>query len=123
MMQAFMDCFTIFHCFSGKPNPPTDIRIDVIDNKANLSWIIPTDQGVQWSRIYLYDSKSRQISLTNRIYKDLRFPECSFMITSPNIQMCSKYSVSIQYLSSQHNSDISTHIFWMTSEFTFCLVL
>lgn len=108
--------------FLGRPDPPKDIRIDVIGTIAKVSWIIPSYQWVSWSRIYLNDSKGGSVDLdSGRISerKDIRFPTSSFAIG--NLKKCSEYTVGIQFIykrGSQH-SDFTTQKFWMTSELLF----
>ncbi|XP_071173898.1 protein turtle homolog B-like [Mytilus edulis] len=98
----------------GKPDPPKDIRIHVNGSKAEITWIIPTNQGVKWSRVYLMDSKGGDIDLTSeRRFKDVDYPTSSFEI--PNLSMCSEYTVKINCLTASPYSEYTTQKFWMTN--------
>lgn len=107
--------------FLGKPDPPKDVRINVIGNIANITWIIPTNQGVRWSRIYLNDLKKKgHVDLNSgkgTTYKDIPFHISSFEIA--NIKMCSEYSVRIQCISGSQLSEYTTQKFWMTRKILF----
>ncbi|CAC5424010.1 unnamed protein product [Mytilus coruscus] len=99
-----------------RPDPPKDIRIDVIGKIAKFSWIIPSNQGVSWSRIYLNDSKEGGVDLDyGRISKskDIRFPTSSFDID--NLKMCSEYTVGIQCIRGSQHSEFTSQKFWMTN--------
>ncbi|CAG2200300.1 unnamed protein product [Mytilus edulis] len=135
---------TTRNTMSGKPNPPTDIRIDVIDNKANLSWIIPTDQDelepprnvtiqvidniakVLWtittnqelntskSLISLFTSNGTKVAIDS----SNNFKYLKYPVTSydiVNLTLCSEYVVKIEYLSRGVWSGITEQKFWMTS--------
>lgn len=115
--ECFPQLVVQFHnslFFSGKPDPPKDIRIDVVGNTAKISWIIPSNQDVTWSRVYVYDSQNKRDK-----FKDVKFPKSTF--DKVDLKMCMEYNVSILYLSTRWigNSDITTKTFWMTGEFIF----
>ncbi|VDI77072.1 Hypothetical predicted protein, partial [Mytilus galloprovincialis] len=100
---------------TGKPDPPKDIKIHVIGDEANISWIIPSNQGVTYSRIYLSHSKEGDLYLSSpRKYKDIPVTTSIFEIAK--LKMCSTYSVKIQFLGTSGNSESTTQKFWMTSE-------
>ncbi|XP_052059593.1 uncharacterized protein LOC127700214 isoform X1 [Mytilus californianus] len=101
---------------TGRLDPPKDIRIDIIDNTAKISWMIPSNQMVYYSRIYLNNSKEGEIDLDSERkhrHKDIRFPHSSFEIE--NLKMCSEYYVSIQCKSRHQLSEFTTQKFGMTN--------
>lgn len=117
-----MVCLRILYIFFlGRPDPPKDIRIDVIGTIAKVSWIIPSYQGVSWSRIYLHDSKGGSVhdlySGKRSERKHIKFPTSSFEIG--NLKKCSEYTVEIQCIRGSQHSDITTQKFWMTGELLF----
>ncbi|CAG2217938.1 unnamed protein product [Mytilus edulis] len=110
-----------FKTYQRKPDPPKDVRIVVTGNTTNISWtiIIPTNPGRMYSRIYLKKSTDGDVRFDlGRQYKDIQFPTSSLQI--PNLEMCSKYNVSIQYLNEVQkkieHSDFTTHTFWVTTQ-------
>ncbi|CAC5381789.1 unnamed protein product [Mytilus coruscus] len=102
----------------SKPDPQTDVRIDTIDDTAIISWMIPANQGVTWSRFYLNNPTDGDVYLDSgrqHQHKDIRFPHSGFEIA--NLSMCSEYYVRIQCIRGSGYSDCTTQTFWMTSEF------
>ncbi|VDI29986.1 Hypothetical predicted protein [Mytilus galloprovincialis] len=99
---------------TGHTDPPTDVRIDIIDNTAIISWMIPSNQAVMWSRIQLNDSKDDNVFLDSRKpYKDIPFPYSSFEIA--NLKMCSEYYVGVKFIGQDGNSEYTIQTFWMTN--------
>ncbi|XP_063442515.1 uncharacterized protein LOC134722819 [Mytilus trossulus] len=104
---------------SGKPDPPTDVQIHVNGSTARVSWIIPTNQGITWSRIYLQDSKNKtwDLNLSPKIkYIDIMSTTNSFEIE--NLKMCSEYIVKIKCIikGDPKYSDFTRQHFWMTNK-------
>ncbi|CAG2234987.1 unnamed protein product [Mytilus edulis] len=98
---------------TGHTDPPTDVRIDIIDNTAIISWMIPSNQAVMWSRIQLNDSKDDNVFLDSRKpYKDIPFPYSSFEIA--NLKMCSEYYVGVKFIGQDGSSECTIQTFWMT---------
>lgn len=117
-MNIFLQTvLNIFYCLLGQPpDPPTDVRIDIINDTAIVSWIIPSNQGINWSVIQLYNSKEGDVYLDQgRKHKYLRFPRSSFEIAK--LKMCSEYYVRIRCKRRSAYSEFTTQKFWMTSEF------
>ncbi|CAC5402594.1 unnamed protein product [Mytilus coruscus] len=79
--------------------------------------IIPTNQGVRWSRIFLNNSKEGDVYLdSGRTFKHIPVPISTFEIA--NLKMCSEYDVRIQFISRMSRirlSDFITQKFWMTN--------
>ncbi|CAG2236074.1 unnamed protein product [Mytilus edulis] len=102
---------------TDKPDPPTDVRVDVFGNTTKISWIIPNNRGITWSRIYLYNLKEGRVDLDLRRertdHADIRFPISSFEIA--NLKMCSKYNVSIRFLHRPRASELTIKTFWITT--------
>ncbi|CAG2190526.1 unnamed protein product [Mytilus edulis] len=99
---------------TGHTDPPTDVRIDIIDNTAIISWMIPSNQAVMWSRIQLNDSKDDNVFLDSRKpYKDIPFPYSSFEIA--NLKMCSEYYVGVKFIGQDGSSECTIQTFWMTT--------
>ncbi|XP_076105772.1 nephrin-like [Mytilus galloprovincialis] len=108
---------------NGKPDPPKDVRIVVTGNTINISWTIPTNQGIVYSRIYLKNSTDDDVCLNSGLtcshymYIDIESPKSSTEI--PNLERCSKYIVRIQCLNKIQEiiegSNFTTHTFWVTN--------
>ncbi|CAG2227892.1 unnamed protein product [Mytilus edulis] len=100
----------------GKPDPPKDVRIHIIGNRAKISWKIPTNlnknKGTH-SRIYINNSIGGDIILdSGRNYKDILISKpTSFAIDT--LKMCSEYNIRIRFLSP--DSEYTSKKFWMTS--------
>ncbi|CAC5401518.1 unnamed protein product [Mytilus coruscus] len=116
LIQIFLIVSVRLSCVilaTGKPDP-TDVQIDIVDNTAKISWMIPFNQGVIYSRIYLNNSKEGDMYLdSGKKHKDIPFPVSSFEIA--NLKMCSEYYVSIQSMSRSGLSEFITQKFWMTN--------
>ncbi|CAC5424008.1 unnamed protein product [Mytilus coruscus] len=114
-LHELTDCFRIFHGFAGRP--PKDIRVYVNGNTTKISWgKISTDEGVTWSRIYLYSSNEGNVDLDlerGSNFRDLQFPSSSFDIA--NLKMCSEYYVKIRYIRELQYSEFTTQKFWITT--------
>lgn len=105
----------IFHYLLDQPDPPTDVRIDIIDDTAKISWVIPSNQRILESMITLNNSKEGDVYLdSGRKHVYVRFPHSSFKIA--NLTMCSEYCVRITCISRRSTSKSTTQKFWMTSE-------
>ncbi|CAC5373118.1 unnamed protein product [Mytilus coruscus] len=117
LIQIFLIVSIEFSCMmlaTGQPDPPKDVRVDITDNTAKISWVIPRNQGVIWSRIYLNNSKEGDLYLdSKRKYKHISFPHSSIDIA--DLKMCSEYYVRIQCISRKQFSEFIIQKFWMTN--------
>ncbi|CAG2242239.1 unnamed protein product [Mytilus edulis] len=103
----------INHTEGGKPDSPRDIKVEVIANTAKITWIIPSNQGVMFSRIFLNNSKEGDMYLDQgRKFKDI--PVQSSTVEIANLKMCSEYDVRIHFIGRSGWSDYTTQKFWMT---------
>ncbi|XP_071173537.1 cell adhesion molecule CEACAM1-like isoform X2 [Mytilus edulis] len=110
-----VDLFYMMLATGQPPDPPTDVRIDIINDTAIVSWIIPSNQGINWSVIQLYNSKEGDVYLDQgRKHKYLRFPRSSFEIAK--LKMCSEYYVRIRCKRRSAYSEFTTQKFWMTNK-------
>ncbi|XP_063440687.1 uncharacterized protein LOC134721537 isoform X2 [Mytilus trossulus] len=99
-----------------KLDPPTDIQVLVIGNTTKISWKVPNDQGIIWSRIYISNSTGGYLDLSlggGHHFKDIRFTTSFFEIV--NLSLCSKYTVIIRFLHRTQSSKFAAKTFRITT--------
>ncbi|CAC5424007.1 unnamed protein product [Mytilus coruscus] len=97
----------------NEPDPPIDIRINVIGKDAHISWAITPIQGETVSRISLFDSKRSILAIdSSNNYKHLKFPITKYKIV--NLTKCLDYVVKIEYSNRGLRSGVTEQRFWMT---------